>query len=222
MNNEEVFNVDSNANVYHASSNLNTAMENPNVNIGNATDINIKDPLEVSNNNSLESNNNINNNYEQEVQSNDEVLSYQSNTFQEDVNTPYNDNVYYPDDTQNNDVNDNNHQNNSSESIVSKFAGYTNLSSRINFQPDGFITDNIDTSSQEVNFNNSEVNEVSNHQEVIQNVSVEDNNKKRNNKIVISKELRNLIVIVIVLVLFISVMPYIYDFFKDLQLIVTG
>ena len=54
---------------YHATSNLNTAIENPQANIGSATRINIQDNINLETNNN---NNNINN-------INNENITYQPN-----------------------------------------------------------------------------------------------------------------------------------------------
>ena len=51
---------------------------------------------------------------------------------------------------------------------------------------------------------------------------VMDKNKTSQNKITISRELKVTIFIVFILVVFVLLMPYIYDFFKELQLVITG
>lgn len=51
---------------------------------------------------------------------------------------------------------------------------------------------------------------------------VMEENKKGNGKITISREFQITLFIVFILLLFIFLMPYIYDFFKDMQLIITS
>lgn len=123
MDNNEL-NLQNNANVYQATTNLNTAIENPNVDIDNATSINIQNNL-----NSMIYSNNLNtvvdNNYNTNVV--DMNNNFKSNVFSSDVLGPNTSQNFFINDGNNNfdnnqnnvDFNNNNVDNNVVDNIVS-------------------------------------------------------------------------------------------------------
>lgn len=154
MNDNNLNNNSNKVNTYRATSNLNTAIENPQINVNSATGINIK---------------NSNNNYYADAKQTDSKFL-------------------------NNDIP------NSTE---------TNIDNYLN------------------NDNNNNFN--SNYQTPTNNYSYEPvmQKKKRANdnpisNLIHSKEFKTLIFIIFILVLFILIMPYIYDFFRNLKMSMTA
>ena len=143
-------------NTYRATSNLNTAIENPQINVNSATGVNMQD---LGYNNYANNNNNLNNN--------SQFLNNSYNN-QGEVND-YNDNITSP-------VND---SFNSNQSQSENDGSYT-------YEP------------------------------VMQEKKV----KKENviSSLLHSKEFKAIIFIVFILCLFLLVMPYIYDFFRNLKM----
>lgn len=165
-------------NTYHATTNLNTAIENPQVNINNAVGVNIQ---------SVDENRNV---------------SFDNNSY--NVN-------------QNVNMNNNQFSNYSQENYVSN--NFINSSVNVNnveTQP-GFISDgnsSVMDNSTDSFVNNKQVNKVSYEPTLKE-------KKKPKTGFEVSKELKVMIFIVFILFLVVLVIPYVYDFFKDLQL-VTG
>lgn len=154
-------NLDNNSNnndtsTYRATSNLNTAIENPQINVNSATGVNMQD---LGYNNYANNNNNLNNN--------SQFLNNSYNN-QGEVND-YSDNITSP-------VND---SFNSNQSQSENDGSYT-------YEP------------------------------VMQEKKV----KKENviSSLLHSKEFKAIIFIVFILCLFLLVMPYIYDFFRNLKM----
>lgn len=143
-------------NTYRATSNLNTAIENPQINVNSATGVNMQD---LGYNNYANNNNNLNNN--------SQFLNNSYNN-QGEVND-YSDNITSP-------VND---SFNSNQSQSENDGSYT-------YEP------------------------------VMQEKKV----KKENviSSLLHSKEFKAIIFIVFILCLFLLVMPYIYDFFRNLKM----
>ena len=149
-------NIDSNFQngTYRATSNLNTAIENPQVNIGNAMGINIQENGYNNKNTTDNNSTNMNNNF---------------------ANSAYNTNINYQ--QPNIENMPNNNQNSASN--------YQNT------------TSNNDTTNQKYSYEPT-INK----------------NKKSNNtisNIIHSKEAKIMIFIVFILILFLLIMPYIYD-----------
>ena len=158
---------DNKVNTYRATSNLNTAIENPQINVNSATGVNIKDS---GYNNYAE--NNINNN---------------SNFL-------------------NNNFNQSNNNINSSNNVIS--------------------SSNNDISSKYVPTNNDN-NHNSYSNQSTENYSYQPvmKEKKENGTLsntIHSKEFKIMIFIVFILVLFLLLMPYIYDFFRELSMSMTA
>ena len=142
-------------NTYRATSNLNTAIENPQINVNSATGVNMQD---LGYNNYANSDNNLNNN--SQFLNNSYNNQGEVNNFDDNITSPVNDNPI-----SNQNVND---------------SSYT-------YEP------------------------------VMQEKKV----KKENviSSLLHSKEFKVIIFIVFILCLFLLVMPYIYDFFRNLKII---
>ena len=140
----------SNDNVYQATTNLNTAIENPNVDIDSATNINIQ--------------NNLNDEYNTNVTSS---------------------NVLEPNNKQNFFINDGNN--------------------------------NFDNNQNNVDFNNNNVdnNVVDN---IVSYAPTIKKKKKPSNGLMVSNEVKAIVVIVVILLIVLFLIPYVYDFFKELNL----
>lgn len=154
MNDNNLNNNSNKVNTYRATSNLNTAIENPQINVNSATGINIK---------------NSNNNYYADAKQTD-----------------------------------------------SKFLN-NDIPNRTETNIDNYLN----------NDNNNDFN--SNYQPTTNNYSYEPvmQKKKRANdnpisNLIHSKEFKTLIFIIFILVLFILIMPYIYDFFRNLKMSMTA
>lgn len=179
-----------NNNTYRATSNLNTAIENPQININSAMGVNIKD---VGIDNYANINNmDFSNNY-----SNDNIDNNFSNTFNQfDAVAP------------------NQFDNFSFNENIDKTTVQANSQ---------FISnDDSKNMSSQQNISNYEVNNSLNVPN--KKVSYEPvvHEKKRQSKAVaIPKELKIMLFIIFILFIFILIMPYIYDFFKELQLVIT-
>jgi len=197
-------------NAYRATSNLNTAMENPEVNINSAVGVNIQD---VTNNNygSLENNavnysfeqNNLNNSFEVNNQISDQNSNFQSSSFYKNDN--FNGNV----DVSNNFVNDVADEGNKSNT--------TNTNEFVNVNsPAQFVT----TTNSNVNVDHSDVASMLKDKVIYEPTLKE--KKKPKAKVEVSKEFKVMLFISFILFIFILVVPYIYDFFKELQLVITG
>ena len=160
-NNLDDNNVQNNNDTYRANQNLNTAIENPQINIDNVNSINIKD-VEFNNmatiDNPDNNSNNINNNFDNNINQNDNNLNF--NQPEEQQIETENETTYEPS-TQNNNTN-------------------------YSYEP---IT----------------------------------NSKKRTDEnaissLIHSKEFKVTVFIIFILVMFLLVMPYIYDFIRNLQM----
>lgn len=193
-----------NSNAYHATTNLNTAIENPQVSINSAIGVNIQD---------LDNSNSFTNDYAGNQGFNNDVQLNQNSDF---INNQF----------------INNNQN---------FSGSQKLYSpgsdnEINVGGQSTVQDN-NTDSQYMFINNgnnlgsvSDVNATLNNEQSIESSSINNNvtyeptlkQKKKPRGLMVSKELKVMIFIVAILLLFIFVVPYIYDFFKELELVITS
>ncbi len=162
MNDNTLNNNNQNSGTYHATTNLNTAIENPQVNINNVVDVNIQN---VPNNDIIYSNN---------ISSNTDVNANVVNN-----NVPVNGNTFVP------NGNNNNIASNIDNNVSS---AYDSVSDNTVYEPTATVT------------------------------------KKENskNKITIPKELKVMLFIVFLLMIFIASIPSIYDFFENLGLVITG
>lgn len=163
MNDNDLRNDIKSENTYHATTNLNTAIENPQVNINSAMGVNIQNT-----DNGMVSN--LNNN---------DFL--ETNQFSEDNN-------------------------------IQNYVDNQNQENNLQFIP---IEDNKQSFSSSDDSSFTSNGQVS-YEPIFQ------EKKKPSTGIVVSRELKVMIFIVFVLFLFILVIPYIYDFFKGLQLVITS
>ena len=161
-----------NTGTYHATSNLNTAIENPQYDVNNAMTMNI--------------NGADNSSYQQQNLVQDEEPTY---TFQPDS-------AVYESNIQSSSVQKN-------DTMVEG-----------NSEGQQFIPD---TSFQYQTTTNN-----SNDQQQATYEPVMEQNKKNSVKFTIPREFQIVIFIVFIFFIFILLMPYIYDFFKELHLIITG
>ncbi len=166
-NNNDFSNQPVNTEQYHATSNLNTAMENPQVNINSAMGVNIQSAT--------------NQNF-------DDRPNYDFASTVPDNFTSFDNNQ--------------NFQSNLDNQTVNQFIPNTSVQST--------------ESNYSYDDKSSHLDEETSYEPVME------NNKGNSSKFKISRELKIVIFIVFILVIFILIMPYIYDFFKDLELIITG
>ena len=200
--------VSSNSNQYRATTNLNTAMENPQINMNSAMGLN------------LDSNNQLS-------QSNDNAV--QNTSFDDEeyhATSNLNTGADYSELGQSNHMEfDNNFQQDGVD--IDPFSSQLSNSNVNNFE----VENSENTSSTNLNYqsgnsfipNVEQVN--SNYNTVEQGVAyqpVMEKNKKSVKKITLSRELKGTFFVVFILAIFVLLMPYIYDFFKGLHFIVTG
>ena len=89
--------------------------------------------------------------------------------------------------------------------------------------PTGDNMDNnqfIPDTSVNYNYSDEQVDSSNNNSSVYE--PVMEQNKNSNGKITIPREFKIALFIIFILLIFIALMPYIYDFFKDLELIITS
>ena len=163
----------SDSNTYHATPNLNTAMENPQYDVNSAMGVNIDNA---------------------DMQS---ALSNTSNY--NDVSVGYNDFNGMKTNTSNME-----------ERYTNESVFNSNLVT--NASVDNHVTDES-VSSNYVGVTSGES---------VSYAPVMEQNKKNRKSFTLSREFKVTIFIVFILLIFILLMPYIYDFFKGLQLIITG
>ena len=200
MNENEIKN--KNNNTYRATTNLNIDMENPQIHINSAVGMNIKEPSQTQN-------------FSQEYSS-------PSNTGYDDF---YKDYSNVPSQAQNN--NSNNSQTNPSDGYGVNH-NFSNMNSN-NQWMNSEITENAANlenknyqntqfiANQDLNNNYVPTNDYSS--EVHYEPTMEE--KKRRERFTIPTEVKVTGFIVFILLIFVLLMPYIYDFFKNLQLSLT-
>ena len=200
MNDNELMNNSNNQTVgtYRATSNLNTAIENPQINIGSAVGVNIQDV----------------HNDDISTLSND----YQNNTLS---SNDFNNSTLMSDNLNNNQNNTNNLNVNSyTQSVSNNVQNYDNSGEQVDQAVTSFINSN--NASNSVNsYENNDNTFVTNSAKVVYEPTLEEK-KMAGYKFSIPKELKVMFFIVFVLFIFIMAIPGIYDFFKELGLVVSG
>ena len=201
MNNSELPNSANNNGQYHATYNLNTAMENSQGDFNDAMDVNI-----VNNNttlNSENSNGSFQNNFQEQFsQDNIQNFDYQTN-----VNIPQDTafnakeitNLNTGDSTL---MNNNLNQVNSYQSDNVQNNGNTFVPT-VESHTDEVVSQEYSSTVDSANVNYAPV--------------MEKNIASNKIKLSLSKEITYMFVIVLVLALFLLLMPYIYDFFRNLS-----
>lgn len=190
---------------YRATTNLNTAIENPQVNINSAIGVNIQNADTTHfTNDSFSNNSSFDNNMNQfGMNANDDT---DSNRFA--VNDSIHTNIdssSYNNNMNHNSYNDNVYTDNFSSQVSS------NVDGSMSHLGNQFIMGGNEKSDEEF----------TSYDTAIYEPTLEE--KKRQKKgITIPSELKVLIFIVFILLIFILLMPSIYDFFKNLQLVITG
>ena len=190
MNNNEnqINSSDSNVGVYKATTNLNTAIENPNIDVDSATGINIQ-------NNQFSST--FDNSYLNS--SNLEVNSNNISSFDNNNNLGFNNN---------NDLVDNNF--NANENVSVNTGGYA----KVVDQNNAWLNDDNSNSS----FSNG-VSEDVNYEPIYEKKEVKLDSKENAFS---SKELKLIIFIAFLLIVFILILPYLYDFFHKIILAIVN
>ena len=211
-------------NTYRAVSNLNTAIENPQINMNSVVGVNIKsvdstNPINdvYSSNLKLDSTNPINGVYSSNLQTNDSYHSFQMNEMIESdqQHQQLQGNLENGMLVNNNDsLNEVQKQFNSETSqfnstfIPTDFNTESGLSSESSLNSESMV--DIDSSYVATSFN-----EQVNYEPVMQEM------KKKGVTFKVTREFKVMLFIVFILFIFILVVPYIYDFFKELQLVTT-
>ena len=194
MNGNDLENKVSENNTYRATSNFNTAIENPQINMNSAVDINIKDVVSSNDIYNVNLNNSVPNNFNNNFSNNDTTSNFNITTNNPQFNM--------------NNVNEVNINDNNSNRI-----------NDINFGGSQFIPNNnlVNNVSNE---DNSQYGYVPVDDDAVYEPVMQENKKKE--KFVIPRELKVMIFIVFILFVFILVTPYIYDFFREIKLSMTG
>lgn len=187
MNDNNLNNNDNNVGTYHATTNLNTAIENPQMNVNSATGINIKN-MEYSSYADNGGNNNYSNNY-----SNDYSNNYSNNQVENSMGNSFSDSTVNHSISQNNVGFNEQNDNLSSASVKDE-----NIS-------------NNDYQSY-----SNQINPSYSYEPVMKEKKRADDNAL--SELIHSKEFKVMVFIIFILVLFILVMPYIYDFFRELTM----
>lgn len=193
MNDKEMVNDNSQINTYRATTNLNTAIENPQINMNSAVGVNIKN---------VDSNNLATTNF-----SNDTLLN---NQFNNDYGSLGNNHV---DNSFNFSQNVDYQANTSIQKSVSSFDNTDRSTS--------YVDNSNYTGNTNQFINNNETHFVPTNDGVSSYEPTLEEKKRPSSGIKISRELKILFFIVFILFIFILLMPYIYDFFKKLQLVLT-
>ena len=190
MNDNDIRNNNDN-NVYRATTNLNTAIENPDVNINSATDVNMVSASVYDNNFNIQDNEMaINNVPNQQVDIMNNVVNQDLNLNSSAIvnNEPV---VDYG--------NVNNNQ------------FIPNMDSSINMQQVD-INNNIDNS----NMDTYQVDENAKYEPIMP------TKKKPKRVSVLSNEVKAMMIIIFILLAVVYVIPYIYDFFRGMDLVITN
>ena len=186
MDNNDFSNDQYNSNTYKATTNLNTAMENPQYAVNSAVNVNIDN---------AEMQPNLSNTANIPIPNGDSGVA----------NVGYNDFDFTA------------HTNSSNSQVVDS-----------NLENNTFTSDEVSTNQfipntpsleEKTDFNSTD-NSVSN--DTVTYAPVMEQTKKSGKRVSIPREVKIIIFIAFILLIFILLMPYIYDFFKELQLIITG
>jgi len=185
MNDNDLINNSSMENKYKATRNLNTEIENPQINISSAVGLNIKDTL----NNNIPTNNTINNYFNENLNQNNNELNNSINTASSTNNTNFmtqdNNNFIQTNTINNNDTNN--------------FINTNNTQYNNNFENESNNESYIPVEEKEL------------YQPTLK-------EKKKQKSFKIPSELKIMMFIIFILLLFILVVPYIYDFIKEVEL----
>lgn len=198
-------------NVYRATSNLNTAIENPQINMNSAVGVNIKDvdSSNFANDGTFSGEENYNmpnaldNNISNDFNNHDSNMVANNSSFEESKMKD----------------NDFNFQDNLGQNLSNNYTSpQINNSS---FIKNDDSSSSVDSNTFRDNFN-TETNYVatSGNEHVVYEPTMKEK-KKRSVSFTITRELKVILFIIFILLIFILVIPYIYDFFKELQLVIT-
>lgn len=195
MNNNDIRFDRDDKNTYHATSNLNTAIENPQININSVVGVNIKN---------VDSTNPMNDVYSSNLGNDNAFHSFQ------------NDQSF---DIPNSNNNFQGLQNGLEENLVVN-------NNQVNSTQNQFETNQDSSHFVPTNNFNSETSSGVNYvattgnDQVIYEPTMKEK-KKRGVTFKVTRELKVMLFIVLILFVFILIVPYIYDFFKELQLVIT-
>ena len=190
MNDNDIRNNNDN-NVYRATTNLNTAIENPNVNINSATGVNMVSASVYDNNFNIQDNGMVINNVP------NQQVDIMNNVVNQDLN-----------------LNSSAIVNN--ESVVD----YGNVNNN-QFIPNMDSSINV----QQVDINNNIDNSNVPFYQVDENAKYEPimpTKKKPKRVSVLSNEVKAMMIIIFILLAVVYVIPYIYDFFRGMDLVITN
>lgn len=191
MNDNEIRDDSNQRNTYRATSNLNTAIENPQININSAVGVNIK---------SVDSVNVIDDANFSNFENNDSFHSFQDN--------------------QSFDVNSNSSfqkvQTDLREQNLLSNGSFGTEQNNSHFMPTDSKS-NVGSSVEESSKVNSEYVATSFDEQVNYEPAIQEK-KKHGVSFKITREFKVMLFIVFILFVFILIVPYIYDFFKDIQL----
>lgn len=195
MNNNELKVNNNETDVYQTTPNFNTAIENPNININGVMDVNIENIEE-------------DHNYMQSLGNNGAVVSQNFNAMNQNVNIVDYSNI------------NNNQIGGQSLNIDGNSGVVTTNMEQIPLE--NVAVNNSVTDMAINNVNSNQINNTNDNNN-ISNVSVKDSyrpvlDKKKKPATVsfrVSKEVITTVIIIVILLLFISCMPYIYDFFHN-------
>ena len=200
--NENELNIDSKPkNTYRATTNLNIDMENPQIHMNSATGMNIKDVNQT---------NNLSSNFNDSFNDSDDFYKDYSNqkpisqTYHASSNNPYQNPqnpINYSDMSNSNFKEDNLYEN---PNITS-----SNLYNNQSYQESSFIPTNTSNTSYTPSSSSYSTG-------VEYEPTMEERKEKKTFKIPVEVKITGFIVFL--LLIFVLIMPYIYDFFKNLQL----
>ena len=204
---------------YHAMTNLNTAIENPEFNVNNTMGVNIEgndSDLVIEDNSNIgtkipfggdqvyQSNMMSNNNSGQMYDNNNRI--YQANVMSDDT------------DSNNSFISNNNE---ASSFINNSYNGNNN-----DFNQQNDYSNNDDESRYSFIPTNSDKKKASNssYQNVgnLEKYEPVMENKKKNSKFTLPKEFKVMVFLGLVLIVVVLLIPYVYDFFKELGLVISG
>ena len=196
---ESLFDNDNSSNnTYRASTNLNMAIENPDVNINSIMGVNIQN-VDTNNSQSNVNYNQSSNNLEQGFINND-VNNQVYNNSQSFIN---NNNFSQNSEVINNNTVDMNNNTNDQYQAQFIMGDGTNLNSNVNSNIN-FVSEDNSSSTDNVDSN-------------VKYKPTIEAKKKPGSGVEVAKEVKAMFVIVIILSLFIFGMPYIYDFFRNMN-----
>ena len=193
--NQNEFNNSSSAQpeTYHATTNLNIDIENPQINMNSVVGVNIKNVDNTPKPNDRFSNTDIGSYANFDVNQGSSVEHINNSILQNEMQH-FNSSVVQENTTVS--------ENKNSESLTNQFVPTSSDST--SFTQDSYIESSLNQTEK-----------------IIYEPTMEEK-KEKNVNFSASKELKLIIFIALVLFIFIMIMPNIYDFFKNLQLVLTG